>query len=107
MIEKYSDSEYFLQYIEITSNEYTGEDYSEVHHIIPRSLGGNNDKTNLVRLRASDHYIAHKLLYLMCTGEDKQKMALAWSMMSFNMKDKITPEEYQEAKSARSIAISG
>jgi hypothetical protein len=36
--------------------------YKEVHHIIPRSLGGTNDKLNLVALTGREHYIAHLLL---------------------------------------------
>ena len=36
--------------------------YCEKHHIIPKSLGGNDDKNNLVNLTAREHYIAHKLL---------------------------------------------
>lgn len=36
--------------------------YIEQHHIIPRSEGGTNDKSNLVNLTAREHYIAHLLL---------------------------------------------
>lgn len=37
--------------------------YCERHHIIPRSLGGTNNKVNLVNLTAREHYIAHLLLW--------------------------------------------
>lgn len=37
-------------------------EYSENHHIIPRSEGGSDDTSNLVRLSAREHYIAHLLL---------------------------------------------
>lgn len=37
-------------------------EYSELHHIIPRCIYGNNDKTNLVRLTPEEHYLAHQLL---------------------------------------------
>ena len=37
-------------------------DYYETHHIIPRCLGGSNKKSNLVRLTAREHFIAHYLL---------------------------------------------
>lgn len=37
-------------------------DYSEKHHIIPRCLGGSNDKSNLVVLTAREHFLAHYLL---------------------------------------------
>lgn len=36
--------------------------YTEVHHILPRSLGGDNSKKNLVRLTAREHFICHLLL---------------------------------------------
>lgn len=34
----------------------------EIHHIIPKCLGGTNDSFNLVRLTYREHFIAHKLL---------------------------------------------
>ena len=36
--------------------------YTETHHILPRCLGGTNETTNLVKLTAREHYIAHLLL---------------------------------------------
>lgn len=36
--------------------------YGEIHHIIPKSEGGTNDSSNLIRLSAREHYIAHLLL---------------------------------------------
>lgn len=36
--------------------------YTEKHHILPRSLGGDNAKENLIKLTAQDHYFAHELL---------------------------------------------
>lgn len=36
--------------------------YGEVHHIIPKSEGGDDSKENLVRLSAREHYVAHLLL---------------------------------------------
>jgi hypothetical protein len=43
----------------------TLEGYSERHHIIPKCMGGNNSKDNLVRLTAEEHYVAHQLLVKM------------------------------------------
>jgi hypothetical protein len=37
--------------------------YAEVHHIVPRSLGGSDDASNLIRLTARQHYIAHWMLW--------------------------------------------
>lgn len=36
--------------------------YTECHHILPKSLGGSNDKNNLVNLTAREHFICHLLL---------------------------------------------
>ena len=36
--------------------------YTENHHIIPRCVGGDNSKENIVPLLAEEHYIAHLLL---------------------------------------------
>lgn len=36
--------------------------YIESHHIIPRSLGGENGSNNLINLTAIEHFICHFLL---------------------------------------------
>jgi hypothetical protein len=47
----------------ISENRRKGIDvYYERHHIIPKCIGGANDKTNLVLLTAREHFVAHKLL---------------------------------------------
>lgn len=33
--------------------------YTEVHHILPKCLGGSENKKNLAILTAREHYIAH------------------------------------------------
>lgn len=38
------------------------EGYKERHHIIPRCIGGSNNKDNLIDLYAKEHFIAHMLL---------------------------------------------
>lgn len=58
------------------------EGYQEKHHIIPKSLGGNEDATNLVALTAREHYIAHLLLVRITEGVNKSKMINAWFRMS-------------------------
>tara|TARA_R110000868_G_scaffold392528_1_gene663182 strand:- start:1272 stop:1979 length:708 start_codon:yes stop_codon:yes gene_type:complete len=55
--------------------EVTG--YTEKHHIIPESLGGTNDRDNLVELSAREHFICHWLLVKMVDGEARSKMLYA------------------------------
>ena len=37
--------------------------YTEKHHILPKCMGGKNDKSNLVRMPAREHIMAHILLF--------------------------------------------
>lgn len=46
----------------------------ERHHIIPKSLGGGNDKDNLVFLTCREHLLCHRLLVKMTIGVARQKM---------------------------------
>lgn len=55
--------------------------YTETHHIIPKSLGGQDIKENLVVLTAREHFICHLLLTKMVDGPYKYKMQKAASMM--------------------------
>ena len=57
------------------------DSYTERHHIQPRSLGGTDDKSNLVDLTAREHFICHWLLTKMHTGEAKSKMIYALNGM--------------------------
>jgi hypothetical protein len=52
------------------------EGYKEKHHIVPKCLGGSNDKSNLVELTAREHFICHILLCEIYPKENKLKHAL-------------------------------
>lgn len=58
--------------------------YTEKHHIVPLSLGGQNANDNLVRLTAREHFICHKLLVKMVSGQSKYKMLEAVAIFSNN-----------------------
>jgi hypothetical protein len=51
--------------------------YVERHHILPKSLGGTNEKHNLVELTAREHFICHLLLTKMTVDKDRNKMISA------------------------------
>ena len=59
------------------------EGYGESHHIVPRSLGGTDDKNNLVRITAREHFVCHCLLSKMYEKESFEwyKMNHALMMM--------------------------
>lgn len=69
----------------------TVNEYSETHHILPKSLGGTNNKENLIRLSFRDHYFAHLLLYKIQTDNlSKYKMIKALHyMISDNRNNRI------------------
>ena len=49
-------------YIRLISNKIKKIGYVEKHHILPRCLGGTDDKENIVELYPEEHYLAHLLL---------------------------------------------
>lgn len=53
----------------------------EKHHVIPRSLGGEDCDENLVPLTPREHFICHLLLTKMLVGEAKTKMVYALMLM--------------------------
>lgn len=56
--------------------------YTETHHILPRSMGGLDETSNLIELTAREHYICHLLLPKMTDGENRYKMIYAYTIMS-------------------------
>jgi 5-methylcytosine-specific restriction endonuclease McrA len=55
--------------------------FTEKHHVIPRSLGGSEAKSNLVVLTAREHFLCHWLLVKMTQGKAKRSMSHALRMM--------------------------
>jgi predicted phage tail protein len=66
--------------------------YVEKHHVIPRCLGGTDDKANLVALTAREHFIIHKLLCEIYPNETK--LIYAYWMMSRNISNSKYNREY-------------
>jgi hypothetical protein len=66
--------------------------YIEKHHIVPRSLGGDNQQENIVSLTAKEHFICHMLLVKMTTGKSKRSMAYAaWQMTNIDSRQRYSP----------------
>lgn len=80
-----------MDYLKIYDNLISGsrnrvlEGYSENHHIIPKCLGGTDEKSNMVRLTAEEHYIAHLLLVKI--HPNNHKLVFAANMMCAYSKD--------------------
>jgi len=66
----------------------------EVHHIIPRSLGGSDDPENLVKLSGHDHAWCHWLLTKMTSGRDYELMTYAFNMMGVAGEHMDRPKSY-------------
>ena len=83
-----------------------GEIYYESHHILPRSLGGNNKKENLVLLTAREHFLCHLLLVKIHKDDPENylKMLRAFIMMSTS-KNKKQSERYTNSRIYESIKI--
>ena len=104
-------NKYSKTYFSITSNakQRITEGYTELHHIIPQSMGGSNDKENLVELTAREHFICHWLLVKMTEGDDRSKMLYALKGMKAENKHqqryhtKITARVYETYRIEHSI----
>lgn len=77
-------SEFFDQYMSLINtcrNKQYEANSSQIHHITPRLLGGDDSPDNLVKLSPSDHVKAHELLFrhfLFCI----QVAARSWASMA-------------------------
>jgi hypothetical protein len=104
-------NKYSKTYFAITSvaKQRITEGYTELHHIIPQSMGGSNDKENLVELTAREHFICHWLLVKMTEGDDRSKMLYALKGMKAENKyqqryqTKITARVYETYRIEHSI----
>jgi len=86
------------------------DQYTEKHHIIPRSLGGSDDADNLVNLTAREHFICHYLLVkIYSEGPKHFKMLRAFLMMlvcSDNQARYVPSRKYQILKEKHSVHLS-
>jgi hypothetical protein len=96
------DNKYSKKYFSIITARQSNaiEGYSERHHIIPSSLGGSNDRMNMVRLTAREHWVCHLLLPKMLEGVAKHKMMAAIGRMAVSNKNgfRHNSRTYQIAK---------
>lgn len=88
----------------------TKEHYYENHHIIPRCMGGSNNKDNLVMLTAKEHFICHQLLCEIYPTNHQLihafwLMANGYTSKSQQRSYKISSRLYERLKIKRRIAL--
>lgn len=77
------------------SRKLTG--YVERHHVIPRCMGGDNSRLNMVRLTAREHYLAHLILAKL--HPDVPGLWFAVQMMSSGLLDARMNSPVKDARS--------
>ena len=89
----------------ILNRKKDDENYFENHHIIPKSLGGSNEKMNLVLLTHREHFLAHKLLVCVYSKNPKEKYKMVcalWFMTHIRSKHSnisvTCSREYEKVK---------
>ncbi len=86
----------YLNLISVRRNNILNDsEYTEKHHIVPKCLGGNNAKKNIVRLTAREHFIAHWILVKI--HPNNRSLMWAFLMMGNNKRTqrKLTSRQYQ------------
>ncbi len=78
----------------------TLDGYYEKHHILPKCLGGTNEKSNLVLFTAREHLIAHMLLHRIYP--DNIKILNAVIAMFTGPKNGLDKEKFKSLFSSRS-----
>ena len=82
--------------------------YTETHHIIPKSLGGQDILDNMVELTAREHFIAHLCLVKMTKGSEQRSMIkAAYSIINWKNKSqarifKVNNRVYETLKTQHS-----
>lgn len=78
-------------------------EYTEVHHIVPRSLGGTDTADNLVRLTPREHFLAHWLLFKI---HRSPATARAFRLM-VNSQNRGRARAYAQARGIMAAAMRG
>lgn len=80
------------------------EGYFEIHHIVPRSVGGSDDESNLVMLTGREHFIAHMLLWK--SFPENKSFTFAAMMMSNRDVCKVNSYIYEKLREEFCKALS-
>jgi len=98
---KYLENDYLYRYVALIhywrSAYIHPETYCEIHHIIPKSLGGTDATENLIKVPASVHLQLHTLLPFFLENKSREKMVYAWNMLT-NFAGVVDFDEYSTLK---------
>lgn len=101
----FKENKYHRWYFQIIKNAQSRvlDIYSETHHIVPKCLGGDDSRENLVELTAREHFICHWLLTkFVLINREKMDYAL-WLMINvenkFQEPYKINSKTYEILRS--------
>lgn len=84
-------------YNSIVSNSDSADEYTENHHIVPKCLGGSNDKSNLVRLSYRKHFVCHWLLCKIYPSNHKLKAAFGKMLQATKNNQRIVTSKHFDA----------
>lgn len=77
------------------------EGYTEKHHIIPKCMGGGNERSNIAKLTPEEHFVAHQLLVKMHPGNLKLLHAAHMMTVCSKSNEKRNNKEYGWLKKRR------
>lgn len=104
------ENKYYKTYVRLIESRrlMKRDGYLEAHHIIPRSLGGSNEISNVINLTAREHLITHLLLPRFLLGSEKWKMCFALNFLVHGNKKHrkiaLTARQYQYVKEQTTLA---
>lgn len=94
----------YFNIVNQAKNRKTVNAYTELHHIIPKCLGGNNSRSNMVNLTAREHFICHMLLPKMVNRNSNFYYKLIKAAVSMK-RNNNNQHRYMNSKLYESIRI--
>jgi hypothetical protein len=106
-------TEWYIKLVQSRKNRKLSDKvYCEIHHIIPRCIGGSDETENLVKLTLREHYVAHLLLTKMFSDKiiiSKMYFGLSTFRQSHNKNRKnykFTSHQYKVLRESHYKSIS-
>lgn len=102
------DNKYTRTYFSIIENSKTTSKTGkyEIHHIIPRCLGGSDNPNNLVSLSLREHFICHRLLVKMVSSKN-HIAKLAYACWQMTRRHTVNSRTYEQLKLQLSNSTKG